>query len=284
MRQNLMQTFDEIYVVDLHGNSKKKEIVPNSGEADKNVFDIQQGVAIGIFVKLPPDAKGTAGSPLPAARGRAGQRRARSDAPYQKPPATVHHCDLWGAQRQTKYDWLDKNQVESTDWTKLEPAAPHYLFIPQDTKRLKEYERAWKVTEMMPVNGVGMTTARDHFVTDFDRHPLVVRARTFRDSSETNSRLCQILGIPEKQGWNISAARKSLAKEADLEQFIKPILYRPFDRRLIFYHDSLVWRTVKQVMQHMKPKENVGLITTRSVEIGDGWEHVFSTAQMIQHH
>ena len=86
MRQNLMQTFDEIYVLDLHGNSKKKEIVPGSGEADKNVFDIQQGVAIGIFVKLPPNA------------------RAKNK---EKAPAIVHHCDLWGAQRQRKYDWLD---------------------------------------------------------------------------------------------------------------------------------------------------------------------------------
>src|SRR3989441_661545 len=102
MRQNLMQTFDEIYLLDLHGNSKKKETVPNSGAADKNVFDIQQGVAIGIFVKLPPGAKSKAGSPLPAA-----ERRARSDAPGQQPPATVRHCHLWGAERQTKYDWLD---------------------------------------------------------------------------------------------------------------------------------------------------------------------------------
>ncbi|MBP7826056.1 MAG: N-6 DNA methylase [Verrucomicrobia bacterium] len=276
MRQHLMQTFDEIYVLDLHGNAKKKETVPGSSEADKNVFDIQQGVAIGIFVKHPLRSSGHESAQTKVSR--------LKPVVTEKPSAIVRHCDLWGARRQTKYDWLDKNQIESTKWTKLAPAAPHYLFIPQDTKRLKEYERGWKVTEMMPVNGVGMTTARDHFVTDFDKQPLVLRARKFRDSNETDSRLCQILGISEKQGWNIAAARKSLAGEADLELFIKPILYRPFDQRFIFYHDSLVWRTVKHVMQHVKPKENIGLITSRSVEIGEGWEHVFSTTQMIQHH
>src|SRR3989441_10834740 len=82
MRQHLMQTFDEIYLLNLHGNSKKKETVPGTNTPDKNVFDIQQGVAIGIFVKLPERAK-----------------------KKEKAPATVRHFDLWGAQRQTKYDW-----------------------------------------------------------------------------------------------------------------------------------------------------------------------------------
>ena len=46
----MMQTFDEIYLLDLHGNQKKKEICPD-GSKDVNVFDIQQGVSIGIFIK-----------------------------------------------------------------------------------------------------------------------------------------------------------------------------------------------------------------------------------------
>src|ERR1017187_956577 len=151
MRQNLMQTFDEIYVLDLHGNSKKKETIPGSGEADKNVFDIQQGVAIGIFVKLPPEA------------------RAKKK---EKAPAIVRHANLWGGQRQTKYDWLDEHEVETTKWTKLEPTSPHYLFISQDPRRLKEYEIGWKITEMMPVNSVGIVTARDSLTLAFDKHEI----------------------------------------------------------------------------------------------------------------
>src|SRR5206468_3345574 len=110
-----MKTFDEIYVLDLHGNSKKKEVVPDTGQPDKNVFDIQQGVAIGVFVKRPPDPKG---------KGK------------QMRLASVRHADLWGAQRKSKYDWLDRHHVDSAKWTLLEPSGPHYLFIPQDTNRL----------------------------------------------------------------------------------------------------------------------------------------------------
>ena len=51
MRWHLLKTFDKIWVLDLHGNSKKKEIAPD-GSSDKNVFDIQQGVAIVIGIRL----------------------------------------------------------------------------------------------------------------------------------------------------------------------------------------------------------------------------------------
>ncbi len=51
MRWHLMESFDKIYVIDLHGNAKKKEVSPD-GSPDKNVFDIQQGVAIVIGVKV----------------------------------------------------------------------------------------------------------------------------------------------------------------------------------------------------------------------------------------
>ncbi len=185
MRQHLMQTFDEIYVLDLHGNSKKKETVPSSGEADKNVFDIQQGVAIGIFVKLPPEA-----------------RAKKKD----KAPATVRHGDLWGAQRQRKYDWLDSNHIESTKWTMLAPAAPHYLFIPQDTKRLKEYERGWKITDMMPLHGWGVATRKDYLLVDFELQALVKKFRAIL--SLPAEQAIARFGIKKAPHWDFAKARK----------------------------------------------------------------------------
>ncbi|MFM6037723.1 MAG: N-6 DNA methylase, partial [Sphaerospermopsis kisseleviana] len=103
MRQSLMKTFDEIYVLDLHGNSKKKEVCPD-GSLDKNVFDIQQGVAIGIFIKYQTKEKNS-----------------------QKELATVYHADLWGAREVYenkqlvggKYHWLAGNDLQSTNWEKL---------------------------------------------------------------------------------------------------------------------------------------------------------------------
>jgi len=145
MRQHLMQTFDEIHVLDLHGNSKKKEKAPDGGE-DKNVFDIQQGVAILLAVKT--------------------ARRAESKA---KPPARVFHADLWG-RRETyegeqlaggKYHWLWQNSAETTPWQELNPSSPFYLFNPQNVELRAEYEGGWKATEIMPVNTVGVVTGQD---------------------------------------------------------------------------------------------------------------------------
>ncbi|EDN72627.1 DNA methyltransferase [Beggiatoa sp. SS] len=133
MRQALMQDFDEIYVLDLHGNSLKKEKAPD-GSADQNVFDIQQGVAISFFVKYHKASK---------------------------KPAKVFHAELWG-KREEKYAWLEKQDVKTTDWEALKPSSPFYLFIPQDMTLRSEYEHYWKVTEMMPVNSAGIETARDN--------------------------------------------------------------------------------------------------------------------------
>ena len=145
MRQHLMETFDEIYVLDLHGNSKKKEKAPDGGK-DENVFDIQQGVAIMLAVKV---------------KSRAGEAK--------KAPARVFHADLWGRREiydgeqltGGKYHWLWQNSAETTPWQELQPSSPFHLFKPQDTELRTEYEGGWKATEIMPVNTVGVVTSKD---------------------------------------------------------------------------------------------------------------------------
>ena len=134
--------------------------------------------------------------------------------------------------------------------------------------------------EIFPVNGVGMTTARDHVVIDYEEEQLLERARLFRDSTDSDAELCRQLNIPQKKGWNIPNARRLIRKETNLHQHIKPVLYRPFDKRLIFYHDSLIWRTVKQVMLHMLSGKNVGFLTTRQTR--DQWD-VFATRDLVAH-
>lgn len=265
MRQSLMETFDDIYLLDLHGNAKKKEKCPD-GSQDKNVFDIQQGVAIGIFVKHKNGSK---------------------------KPATVKHADLWGPREvfegvgkdrklvSGKYHWLWQNELSTTKWKKLKPQSPHYFFIHWDTKLLPEYEEGWKITEAMPVNGVGMTTARDHVVIDFDKKPILERTSMFRDSKDSDEEVCRQLNIPMKKGWNAHNARKMIRSEKDLKKHIEPVLYRPFDNRFIFYHDSLVWRTVKQVMGHMLAGENFGLISARSNK-SQNPDHFFCTRFIME--
>ncbi len=261
MRQNLMQTFDEIYVLDLHGNSKKKETVPNTGEADKNVFDIQQGVAIGIFVKLPPDS------------------RAKKT---QKSPAIVHHGHLWGGQRQTKYDWLDANQVDSTNWKMLEPTAPHYLFIPQETKRLKEYEVGWKVTEMMPVNSAGIVTARDSLSICWDKFQVEPRVRKFAALPVETARAEFALGS-DARDWKVYLAQEDINNTGFDTAKIKRILYRPFDRRWTYFTGTsrgFLCMPRPEVMAHMIAGKNLAMILTRQTR--DNWA-AFSAEMLIAH-
>lgn len=254
MRQQMMRAFTDIYVLNLHGNAKKRERCPD-GSKDENVFDIQQGVAILIAVKHPN-----------------GDRAA----------ARVLHADLWGL-RQAKEDALMEQDVASTEWTELTPRSPSYLFVPYDADLEVEYEAGWKVTDIFPVNGVGMTTARDRFVTDFEERPLLQRVTRFRDSDASDAELCRELGIPRKKGWDVTRARQLVRKESDLRQYAKPVLYRPYDVRLIFYHDSLVWRTVRKVMQHILAGNNLGLVVGRSGAVtGDEeWNIVGVTAWIL---
>lgn len=137
MRQALTQTFNDIYILNLHGSSKKKERSPD-GSADENVFDIQQGVAIGIFVKDPKNLE----------------------------PTRVHYADLWGV-RETKdkqhgkYPWLFANSIQETDWSDLSPVTPFYLFTPQDVNLRDEYMQGWSIDTILPISTVGVVTGQD---------------------------------------------------------------------------------------------------------------------------
>jgi predicted helicase len=140
MRQSLMQTFDEIRILDLHGNSLKKETCPD-GSPDKNVFDIRAGVAIVFLVKH-------------------GEPREPST------PATVRHAELYGS-RKTKYDWLDTHDAERTQWRKITPHSGAYLYVPRDERTLQQYESNLRINEVFPANVIGLFTARDSLTIHF---------------------------------------------------------------------------------------------------------------------
>ncbi len=250
MRQSLMQTFDQMWVLDLHGNSKKKEIAPD-GSKDENVFDIQQGVAIGVF-----------------ARGKG-----------QSANTEVRHAELWGT-RQSKNDLLGASDERAGGWSSLSPRSGDYQFKPVDFPLKDEYDKGWRTREAFTLSGVGMTTARDEMVIDLDEQALLRRVAVFRDSPASDAEVCSALDISEKKGWDVHRARLSLRQEADLCSFVAPILYRPFDRRLIFYHDSLVWRTVRQVMRHMQ-RPNLGLVSARTNK-SSCMDHFFVSDRMME--
>ena len=145
MRQQLMQTFSEIYVLNLHGNTGRQETAPD-GSPDENVFDIKQGVSICLMVKH---------------RGKTGRSR-------------VFYAHLYGT-RSAKYDSLAQVDVQNVEWQELTPLTPFYMFVPQEVDLQAEYDLGWQVTAAMPVNSVNLRTHRDALVIDFDKDALTKR-------------------------------------------------------------------------------------------------------------
>ncbi len=202
--------------------------------------------------------------------------------------AKVFHADLWGVcktedKKHGKYPWLRAHNVSNTHWTELKPQSPFYLFIPRDEKLLEEYDKYPRITEIFPLNGVGMTTARDGFVIDMDKSVLLNRIRLFKNSKYSDEELHTHFQIRKKKGWSIRKAWKLLQpiRDSELDQFILPVLYRPFDVRWIFYHDAVVWRTVKRLMRHMLAGKNLGLITRRQMLPTRPCNYVFVSQLMI---
>ncbi len=250
MRQSLMASFDEIYLLDLHGNSKKKEKAPDGGK-DDNVFDIQQGVAIGLFVRKP------------------GVKRWTGDR------AKVFHADLYGL-RKDKYRALDSLDIDSTDWRALAPAAPQYYFVPQDTELLAEYERGWKVTEAMPVNVLGFQTHRDEFAIDTDRSRLLERIAEMRDRSVADEVLSAKYDLGDKHGWRLDHARRVLSDAPDWEDALVRVAYRPFDDRWGYFSETVMDRPRRELREHVAAKENTCLVVSRQALDGV-FKHVLIT-------
>lgn len=257
MRQSLMQTFDEIYLLDLHGNQKKKETCPD-GSKDVNVFDIQQGVSIGIFIKSQNKEK----------------------------QVKIFHADLYGM-RKNKYEWLIENDIATTEWTKLSPDTPYYFYVKRDESKREKFESFIPIESVLPVNVTGIVTARDQFVIDFEDKQILRRIEDFCDDNFSDSEVKKRLNLSENYAWRVSQARgdlKDCLKKEKKDKFLKEILYRPFDIRKIFYHPSIVWRTRENIMRHMLTGENFGLAVGRAGQVigRNEWDIVYCSKNITE--
>ncbi len=144
MRWNLLKTYDKIYTLDLHGNTKKKETCPD-GSPDVNVFDIEQGVSINLFVKT--------GEKKPNELG------------------TVYHCDLYG-KRQEKYDFLADNSLKSIEYTELPNIEPTYFMVQKDFEKEAEYTLGVEVKKLFRIDSMGITTGNDKELVSFNKDEL----------------------------------------------------------------------------------------------------------------
>lgn len=241
MRWNLLKTYDKIYTIDLHGNSKKKETAPD-GSADQNVFDIMQGVSINLFVKT-------------------GRKKATE-------LGKVFHFDLYG-KREFKYDFLYENTIDTIDYKLIFNKAPMYYMVQKNSSIELIYEQGFKISEIFILNNVGIVTARDSFVIDSNNQILSSRIKDFfvlnKDEIQKKYQL------KENGSWKIQEV-KHTAKEFHANDLTK-ISYRPFDEKYIYFNKSFIERSRMEIMQHFLKGENIGLLACRQIAI-DNWEHI----------
>lgn len=225
LRRSLLECYDELYTLNLHGNARKKEETPQ-GTKDENVFNIMQGVSINLFVKKAQTTK-------------------------QK----IFYYDVYG-ERAEKYAFLAQNDLNSINWLELAPREPFYLLIPQKTPLLEEYEQGFSVQEMFQVGGTGICSQRDHVVFHKDKESLLKLLKDF--STLEPSELRRIYNI-KKDGrdWRLEYAIKDVKANANnLEEYIVLCQYRPFDYRWTYYTPNsrtFLAYPVYDVFKHMLP-------------------------------
>lgn len=253
MRKELMNTFDKIYVLDLHGNSRKKETATD-GSKDENVFDIMQGVSINIFVKKPQKTDG----------------------------CKVYHCDLSGG-REYKYGFLKGNNLNSVKWAELNPETPYYFFVQKDFSAQDEYEKGFKINELLKVNGSGIKFRKDNLLVHITKQDAITMLHDMQSLNRDD--ITRKYDFNETDDWSIDAKRSLFKLDYDS---IQRVLYRPFDSRYAYYPHERVSQIIvrgdsrKKLMQHLF-KKNLGLLITkhnRQLSLG----YVFVTNILVDLH
>jgi hypothetical protein len=264
MRRALMEAFDELYLLNLHGNAREGETAPD-GSPDENVFDIQQGVALLIAVRNFPNAH------------RADKMGVHNDTIADGGDTTgagtsarVWYYDLWGT-REEKYAFLNQHTLESTPWQALQPQPPFYLFAPQNDALRTEYERGWRLTDIFRLHSTGIKTHRDHFAIDFDLKSLQQRIGEFRDLTIPDDEIRRRYALKDTRDWKLRESRQKLAQDSNWQAHFHPCLYRPFDTRWIYYSPTVIELPRDEVMRHLIGGQNLALISVRQHTQAGEW-------------
>ena len=219
MRKSLLNSFDKIYILDLHGNSKKKEVSPD-GTSDQNVFDIMQGVSINILVKTCNKKKDSIGE--------------------------VHHFDLYGS-RSEKYSFLEQKKVENTDWTVLDLFKPEYYFVNKNYSDSDNYLTGFKIDDIFKVYGPGVETGLDKLFVSNDKQDLI---STFSELSSKSEEAFKKFNIENKSSFKI----KNKLLETDFESINNSIVtyqYKVFDFKYLVYLKDILRRADYNVFKHI---------------------------------
>jgi predicted helicase len=243
MRYHLMKTFDEIYVLDLHGNANKKEKAQDGSE-DKNVFDIKQGVAIFLGVK---------------------KKYKKIDL------ATIFRADCFGS-RPSKYEFLNTNSFDSVKWNKVVPTTPSYEWVHHDEKLGVKYLKGFSVADLFSINVLGYQTHRDNFAVAEKREELKIRLDDFVDLLIDSQTLVHKYNLNIKS-WDLNTSRKQL-QSVNIQDYICKTAYRPFDTRFVVLHTFISDRPRTEIVRNIVNKDNLCLLCSRQ-QATPGFRHVF---------
>lgn len=223
MRQSLMRTFDQIYVLDLHGNAKKKETAPD-GSKDENIFDIEQGVAISLFIKKPGLERG------------------------------VWRGDLWG-KRLEKYKAAAEKRLKKTDFSTVRPMPPFLIFAPENSFVRDEYHQGWRLPDIYQVNVLGFQTHRDDFAISFTETETKKKLADFSNPRISNEEITQLYGIESNRDWSLETSRQNLRKGGP--PTLRTVSYRPFDERWCEYSNLTMDYPRRELLDHVIGRENI---------------------------
>jgi len=246
MRWHLLNTFDKVWVIDLHGNAKRQEISPD-GHPDVNVFDIMQGVALIIAVR-------------------------KSDATTEHP--TIRHGDIWGS-RQRKAEALAAGDLSRLTSELPVPLGASVSFVPRNAALALHYEAGLSIADLMPVKSTGILTARDDLTIDFDRPALELRVADFRTGDVDVLRERYALGS-DSRDWKVSNAIADINQNATPNAYRK-VAYRLLDERWTLYtgnNRGFHTNPRYDVMRHMIAGQNLSMTVCRQSVVSD-WAHVF---------
>lgn len=253
MRKHLLESFDKVYILDLHGSAKRKETAPD-GTADQNVFDIMQGVSINIFVKSGRGKKGSVQS--------------------------VYHFDVFG-KREDKYNILDSNTLSSVRWTILKPNSPDFFLVQKNFEEQKIFEKGFKVDDLFKVNASGITTERDSLTVHFTEDSLQKIITDFA-SKEPEQIRAEYEEKPDGRDWKMETAKQDIMSGNGI---VCTLNYRPFDSRKTFYtgkSKGFMSYPRNEVMKHFL-EPNLGIIIGRQGQaVGDmEWNIVTITNTLV---
>lgn len=246
MRKHLLETFDKIYIVDLHGNAKKQESAPDGGK-DENVFDIMQGVSINLFVKNGAKRKGEL--------------------------ADVLHYDLFG-KRAEKYNHLTNNNIKTTKWDTLGFSEPDYYFVKKNFYGKDVYDRGFSTSELFIKYNCGIVTARDKLTIHFTKEDTGKVIDDFKNLEERSFRSIY-KEKSDSRDWTYDGAKKDLIVGNGI--YVQ-MLYRPFDVRFSFYTGNtkgFMSYPRHDIMSNLLQKDNLALILPRQLQ--SDFHHAFIT-------